>query len=219
MPVIQDVIRLLLALAAPAALVALVLAGLALRREGTLSFGPGTGGFSKWMFWAAILLTVPSLLNWFSLWGIRVPVATGSPNTRFLFNLQIDVMTFVNLWVIGRLVPVIAAFFVLRAVLDTSAGGTPLASILAAMFLLAAPATLGLMMRWGGGVSNNYATVDMLADAWTYLTTRIMPVASGLAVCGAIFSFASGRPALRQVGCAAAFLIIPAIHRLVLRMM
>lgn len=219
MALIQDVIRLLLALATPAALIALVLAGLALRREGSITFGPGTGGFSKWMLWAAVLLTVPSLLNWFTLWGIRVPIVSGSPSTRFLFNLQIDLMTFVNLWVIGRMIPVLAAFFVLRGVLDTSEGSTPLASILAAMFLLAVPATRALMAGWGGGAANNYATVDMLADGWTYITTRIMPIAAGLAICGAIFSFASGRPALRTVGCAAAFLIIPAIHRLVLQMM
>jgi hypothetical protein len=46
---ILDGSRLLLALAAPASLVALVLAGIALRREGTTSFSVGGGGFSKWM--------------------------------------------------------------------------------------------------------------------------------------------------------------------------
>ena len=44
---ILDGIRFLLALAAPASLVALVLAGIALRREGTTSFSVGGGGFSK----------------------------------------------------------------------------------------------------------------------------------------------------------------------------
>jgi len=44
---VLDAIRFLLALAAPAALVALVLAGIALRREGTTSFSVGGGGFQK----------------------------------------------------------------------------------------------------------------------------------------------------------------------------
>jgi hypothetical protein len=169
------------------------------------------------MLWSAVMLTLPQLLGWFSLWGISVPLVSGSPTTRFLFNIQIDVMTFVNLWVIGRLVPVLAAYFVLRGVLDTADGHTPLPSLLTAMFLLAVPATRALLSGFGG--ATNYSTVDMLADAWTYLTSRVMPVAAGLAICGAILNFASGRPALRIVGCAAAFLIVPAIWRLVLRMM
>ena len=52
-----DAIRFLLALAIPASLVALVLAGIALRREGTTSFSVGGGGFSKWMFWAIVMIT------------------------------------------------------------------------------------------------------------------------------------------------------------------
>lgn len=216
MALAQDMIRLLLQLAVPAALVALVLAGIALRREAGIAIGPG-GAFGKWMFWSAVLLTLPQLLGWFSLWGIAVPIVGGSPSNRLLFNMQIDLMTFVNLWVIGRLVPVLAAFFVLRAVLESAQGYSPLPSILAGMFLLAAPATRALLSAWGG--STNYSTVDLLADGWTYITARIMPVAAGLAICGAIFNFASGRPALRVVGSAAAFLIIPAIWRLVVRMM
>ena len=56
-----DAIRFLLALAAPASLVALVLAGIALRREGTTSFSVGGGGFSKWMFWAIVMITLPQV--------------------------------------------------------------------------------------------------------------------------------------------------------------
>lgn len=216
MHVIEDVTRLLLGLATPAALVALVLAGIALRREGTIAFGPG-GGFGRWMLWAAVLLTLPGLLAWLSLWGIPVPLVSGSPDLRFLFNVHIDVMTFVNLWVIERLAPVLAAYFVLRAALDSAEGGTPLRSLLAAMFLLAVPATKALLAGWNTGT--NYATVDVLAEAWTYLTARVMPVVAGLALCAAILNFASGRPALRLVGCAAGFLILPAAWRLVLRMM
>jgi len=55
---VLDAIRFLLALAAPASLVALVLAGIALRREGTTSFSVGGGGFSKWMFWAIVMITL-----------------------------------------------------------------------------------------------------------------------------------------------------------------
>ena len=66
---VLDAIRFLLALAAPAALVALVLAGIALRREGTTSFSVGGGGFSKWMFWAIVMITLPQVFGWFALGG------------------------------------------------------------------------------------------------------------------------------------------------------
>jgi hypothetical protein len=65
---ILDGIRFLLALAAPASLVALVLAGIALRREGTTSFSIGGGGFSKWMFWAIVMITLPQVFGWFAFW-------------------------------------------------------------------------------------------------------------------------------------------------------
>lgn len=211
-----DVVRLLQQLAVPAALVALLLAGLALRREHGLAIGPG-GAFGKWVWWSAVMLTLPQLLGWFSLWGIVVPSASGSPSNRVLFNVGIDIMTFVNLWLIDRFVPVLAAFFVLRASIAAMHGESPLPSVFAAMFLLAILSTRTLLDGWGG--TSNYATVETLAAAWTYLTARVMPVASGLAVCAAILNFAAGRPALRIAGCAAAFLILPAIWRLVVRMM
>jgi len=46
-----------------------------------------------------------------------------------------------------------------------------------------------------------------------------MPIAAGLAVIGAIINFAFGRPAIRLIGCAGAFLTVSALWRLVVAMM
>jgi hypothetical protein len=46
-----------------------------------------------------------------------------------------------------------------------------------------------------------------------------MPIASGLAVIGAVINFAFGRPAIRLIGCAAAFLTVSALWKLVVSMM
>jgi hypothetical protein len=91
-----------------------------------------------------------------------------------------DAVIFVNTFVIGRLVPVLAAWMVLRSVIDWSEGYTPLAS---------------------------------------YTASRIMPIAAGLAVIGAVVNFAFGRPAIRLIGSAAAFLTVSALWRLVVSMM
>ena len=214
---ILDGIRFLLALAAPASLVALVLAGLALRREGTTSFSIGGGGFSKWIFWAIVMITLPQVFGWFAFWGVGAPLPSGGPGNGWMAGFTNDAVNFVNNFVIARLVPVLAAWMVLRSVIDFSEGYTPLASILGAMFLLAIPATAALLQGWNDGT--RFGTASVLEGAWTYTASRIMPIAAGLAVVGAIVNFAFGRPAIRLIGCAGAFLTVSALWRLVTSMM
>src|SRR5437763_10500169 len=121
---ILDGIRFLLALAAPASLVALVLAGIALRREGTTSFSVGGGGFSKWMFWAIVMITLPQVFGWFAFWGVGAPLPGGGIGNGWMSTFANDAVIFVNSFVIGRLVPVLAAGVVLRWGLERSEGDT-----------------------------------------------------------------------------------------------
>ena len=216
-PLILDGIRLLLALAAPASLVALVLAAIALRREGTTTFSVGGGGFSKWMFWAIVMITLPQVFGWFAFWGVGSPLPGGGIGNGWMAAFANAAVIFVNTFVIGRLVPVLAAWLVLRSVIDFSEGYTPLASILGAMFLLAIPATAALLQGWNDGT--RFGTASVIEGAWTYTASRIMPIAAGLAVIGAIINFAFGRPAIRLIGCAGAFLTVSALWRLVVSMM
>ena len=174
---VLDAIRFLLALAAPAALVALVLAGIALRREGTTSFSVGGGGFSKWMFWAIVMITLPQVFGWFAFWGVGAPLPGGGIGNGWMSGFANDAVIFVNTFVIGRLVPVLAAWMVLRSVIDWSEGYTPLASILGAMFLLAIPASAALLQGWNDGT--RFGTAAVLEGAWTYTASRIMPIAAG----------------------------------------
>ena len=214
---ILDGIRFLVALAAPASLVALVLAGIALRREATTSFSVGGGGFSKWMFWAVVMITLPQVFGWFAFWGVGAPIPGGGIGNGWMSAFANDTVSFVNNFVIARLVPVLAAWMVLRSVIDFSEGYTPLASILGAMFLLAIQATAALLQGWNDGT--RFGTAAVLEGAWTYTASRIMPIAAGLAVIGDIINFAFGRPAIRLIGCAGAFLTVSALWQLVVSMM
>jgi hypothetical protein len=213
---LNDIIRTLIQLAPAMALVSLVLAGIALRLEGGSTFAIG-GGFTKWMFWAIALIALPQLLLWFSFFGVPPQAINGSVGTNWIASIRDDVTTFVNDFVIGRLTITLAAFFVVRAVLDATQGHHPLPSIITAMFLLAIPATASLME--GLQTNSRFAAVDIMDGLWNYLAGRIMPIAAGLAVIGAVFNFMSNRPAMRLLAAAMGFLTVSALWRLVLRMM
>ncbi len=96
---------------------------------------------------------------------------------------------FVNNFVVGDWPRRWPRYFVLRAILDTAAGGHPLPSVIAAMFLLGVQATYNLLQSYNTGTP--YATADVLDSLWTYLVGTIMPITAGLAIIGAIINFAT----------------------------
>lgn len=213
---LNDVIAVLLLLAPSAAMLSLVLAGVSLRREGTLTFAIG-GGFTKWMFWAVVFLTLQPLLSWFTSFGLAVPLPSGGITTSWLANFQSDVSQFVSNFVVQHLVPTLAAFVLLRAVLDAASGQHPLPSILAAMFLLGTQTTYSLLQSYNTGTQ--YATVDVLDSLWNHLVGTIMPIAAVLALVGAILNFATRKPFLRLVAVSLAMLTVSAIWKLLTSMM
>jgi hypothetical protein len=215
-PLLLDISRILLALAAPAALLCLVLAGIALRREGGSNFAIG-GGFSRWMFWGVVFVTLPQLISWFPSVGVPAALPGGGIGNAWMASFAADVTNFVTNFVVNRLAPVLAAFFVLRAVLDVADGSGPLGSVIAAMFLLAIPSTAGLLRGWNTFTPS--ATADVLAGLWTYVVARILPIAAGLALIGAIWNFWQNRRWMHLVGVAGGFLTVAALWQLIRQMM
>lgn len=213
---LNDVILLLLLLAPSAAFVSLVLAGIALRQDGPAAFVIG-GSFTKWMFWAVVFLTLQSLLTWFTSFGIATALPGGGISTAWVANIQSDIASFVSKFVVARIVPTLAAFFVLRAVLDTAAGEHPLPSLIAAMFLLGIQTTFSLIQ--GYNTQTQYAMADVLDSLWNHLVGTIMPIAAVLALVGAILNFATRKPFMRLVAVALALLCVSGIWQLVLAMM
>ncbi|MGB6875409.1 MAG: hypothetical protein WBD87_05190 [Candidatus Acidiferrales bacterium] len=212
---LTDIIQVLSALAPAASVIALVLAGISLRREGGTTFLIG-GGFTKWMFWAVLFVTLIPLLTWFSSFGIAVQMPSGGIGTGWLSSFQTDLSNFVTTFVADRIVTTLAAYFVLRAILDTASGGHPLPSILAAMFLLSVQATYTMLGSYNTGTQ--FATADVLDSLWNYLAGTIMPIAAGLAIVGAILNFATRRPTMRLIAVALAMLCVSGIWQLVLSM-
>lgn len=209
---INELLRLLFDLAVPAAICTLVLAGIALRQEGGLNFESG-GRFQRWILWTVIFLTLPQMLSWFAGQGISMPGTSGGAALGWIGSMETSLRAFVMDLVVARLVPVLAAFFVLKAALDATQGNNPLASIIAAFFLLSVSSTAALFQGWNSGTE--FATTDMLASIWNYLAGIIMPLAAGLAVVGAILNYVRHRPVMQMIAAGLAFLSVSAVWKLV----
>ena len=210
--IIVDLLTLLFDMAVPAAICTMVLAGIALRQEGGVNFHMG-GKFQRWMLWSVILLTLPQLLSWFAAQGITMPAQGGGIGSAWVASLQTSFSGFVSNVVVAKLVPVLAAFCVLKAALDAAEGQSPLASIIAGLFLLSVSGTVQLMQSWNSG--SEFATTDMLTSTWNFLAGTILPEAAGLAIVGAIVNYARHRPFMPLVGSGLAFLSVSAIWQLV----
>ncbi len=208
MPVPQfllDLLQLLLDLAVPAAFCTLAAAGVNLRHEGGTNFHVN-GRVGRWVLWTVVLLTIPQLLSWVAAQGITVPTGSGSVGTSWMASIETIFKNFVSQIVVAKLVPILAAYFVLKATLDGAAGENPLASIIAALFLMSLSATLQLMQGWNSG--GQYASTDMLTSLWNYIVGQIMPAAAGLACVGAVINFVRHRPWTRMIFAAISFLSV-----------
>lgn len=212
---LNDAIQVLLGLTPAASIVALVLAGVSLRCEGGAAFSIG-GRFTKWMFWAVLFVTLTPMLAWFSSFGVASQVPSGGIGTGWLNSFEADLSTFVTTFVVGRMVPTLAAYFTLRAILDAASGEHPLPSVFAALFLLGTQASYSLIESYNTG--SQFAIADVFDSLWNYLAGTIMPIAAGLAIVGAILNFATRRPAMRLVAVALAMLCVSGIWKLVLSM-
>jgi hypothetical protein len=210
--IIVDLLTLLFDLAVPAAICTMVLAGIALRQEGGVNFQTG-GKFQRWLLWSVILLTLPQFLSWFAAQGITMPAQGGGIGSAWVASLQTSFSGFVSNVVVAKLIPILAAFCVLKAALDAAEGQSPLASIIAGLFLLSVSGTVQLMQSWNSG--SEFATTDMLTSAWNFLAGTILPEAAGLAIVGAIFNYARHRPFMPLVGTGLAFLSVSAIWQLI----
>jgi hypothetical protein len=210
--ILVDLLQLLFDMAVPAAMCTMVLAGLALRQESGVNFEVG-GRFQRWMLWSVILLTLPQFLSWFAAQGITMPPQGAGISGAWLRGMETSFTNFISDVVVGNLVPVLAAFFVLKAALDATQGWNPLGSIVAAIFLLSISCSVRLMQGFNSG--GKLATVDMLASLWNYLAGTILPEAAGLAVVGAVIDYSRKKPFMPLVFSALAFLSVTGLWKLV----
>lgn len=211
-PFLVSLLQLLFDLAVPGAMCTMLMAGLALRQEGGMNFEVG-GRFQRWMLWTVILLTLPQFLAWFAKEGINLPPQAGAVSSPWVARMETSMTDFISQIVVAKLIPLLAAFFVLKATLDAAQGHSPIGSVIAAIFMLSISGTLTLMQGFNSGTT--LATADMLRSLWSYVAGTILPEAAGLAVVGAIINYSRERPFGRLVFTALAFLSVAGIWKLV----
>ncbi|HKR95636.1 MAG TPA: hypothetical protein VJW55_09755 [Candidatus Angelobacter sp.] len=209
---LADLMQLLFDMAVPGAMCTMVLAGLALRQESGVNFEVG-GRFQRWMLWSVILLTLPQFLSWFAAQGISFPPQSAGISGQWMRGLETSLLSFISEVVIARMIPVLAAFFVVKAVLDTTQGSSPLGSIIAAIFLLSISGSVQLMQSFNSG--GEFATTDMLVSLWNYVSGTFLPEAAGLAVVGAVINYSRKKPFMPLVFSSLAFLSVTALWKLV----
>ena len=213
--VLEAIVSTLSAVSVVAALGCFVLAGLRLRAEGGVNYDAG-GGFFKWMFWGAVFLTLPGLTAWLSLHNIHTQaiVVGSSRSITWIQPFQAVLEAFMDEIVIQRIVPVLAATLVVKAVLDTAEGHSPLPSLIGSLFLLGIKGLYALATGYWM-TTDAYATPAMLQSMFLYLATVICPLIGGLCISGAIICFIRNRGWGHLVATGLAFLSIPGLWALV----
>src|SRR5436305_12964238 len=121
---LTDLMQLLFDMAVPGAMCTIVLAGLALRQESGVNFEVG-GRFQRWMLWSVILLTLPQFLSWFAAQGVTMPPQGAGISGAWLRCIATSFTSFIADVLMGNLVPVLAAFFVLIAARDATQAWHP----------------------------------------------------------------------------------------------
>src|SRR6202140_3024124 len=100
--IIVDLLTLLFDMAVPAAICTMVLAGIALRREGGVNFKAG-GGLQWWAVWSVIFLTPPQFLSWFAAQGISMPSQSGNISSPWVSSVESSFNSFVTNIIVAKL--------------------------------------------------------------------------------------------------------------------
>jgi len=215
--VFRAILGLLMDLAIPSSLGAFVMAGMRLRSEGGMNF-EASGGFLKWLLWGCFLLSLPGVSHWLvqeSVPGAQQLAIAGATGAQYTAGIERVTNDFVDDVLIGHIVPVVAASLVFKAILDMSQGYNPLASIIAALFLLGVQGFYNLATGSWMQTGDAYGMTDMLMSMFGYAANTISPIVGRLALSAAILNHVRHRPWGALAASGLAFLSVSGIWALV----
>ena len=188
---VNGIYGLLIGCAPSLGLFCFVAAGFALRSEGGVNYSTD-GAFFKWIAWGAIFITISPILAYLaSLQFAAAGAGMSAGSTAYTAPLQNAVTNFVQYYLVGKIVPVIAGALVLKALLDAGEGRSPFPSVISALFLLGSDGLYQLAVGWNDG--STYATADLLSSMLTWALSSVAPVLGAMSIYASILQFIRGR--------------------------
>jgi hypothetical protein len=188
---LNGIYGLLIGSAPTVALFCFVCAGFALRSEGGINYSTD-GSFFKWITWGAIFLTITPILAYlYSLQIIAAGTVLSATNTTYTSTIQSAVPAFINNYLVDKIVPVVAGALVLKALLDTGEGHSPLPSIISALFLLGVDGFYQTAVGWNN--TTYTATADLLQNMLNWALASVAPVLGAMSIYAAVLQYVRGR--------------------------
>ena len=136
------------------------------------------------------LPTIPLIISALTNNSVGNLTANFSGGTSEFVNLGTGVENFVKLWIVGKAVPAIAGFLVVKAILDSNDGESPLPSLIAAIFLLSVTGIWTMAQHWVG--SDQYGIATGLSGALRYVLLTVCPIGGAFCFIGAVIKFIKG---------------------------
>ncbi len=180
-------------------LACMVAAGVALRGEGGTTFSV-SGGFARWIIWAFIFCALPSIpliVSSFTNNAVGNLTANFTASSTTITGLGTGIQAFIQTWIVQKAVPAIAGFLVVKAILDSNEGESPLPSLIASIFLLSVTGIWTMAEGWvgnagGTGSPTQYAVATGLTSALSYLLLTVCPIGGSFCFIGAVVQFVKG---------------------------
>lgn len=192
-PFLTGLYGLLIGAAPYMALGCFVAAAVSFRSGGGLNFEFG-GGFTKWIFWGMVFLSLPAIPTFLTAAGIPLQTpGTSSTSSPYLSGLLGLVQNFTSNYLVSHLVPVVGAALVLKALLDSAEGNSPIPSLVSALLVLSVQALWTMAQSWSLS-SDQYGVADGLMNLVNWFGSNVCPVAGALCIIGAVVNFVRGKP-------------------------
>jgi hypothetical protein len=164
----------------------------------TISFRSGGGtnfefgsGFIQWVFWGMIFLSLPALPALMNAAGI--PMVAISGTTPVYMSKLLDAVTFfTQTYLITKIVPVVGAALVLKALFDSADGKSPVPSLVSALLVLSTNALWTMASAWSLG-SDQYGVADGLMNLVNWFGSNVCPAVGALCVIGAVINYVTNK--------------------------
>ena len=189
--ILTDLLGLLLGAAPYFALGCFVTAALTFRSGGGQNFELNDG-FVKWIFWGVVFISLSSLPLFLGAMGVPIQMP-GSTTSAWVTTLITAVNNFSNGFLLGKIVPVAVGALVLKALLDSAEGKSPVPSIISAILALSIKGMYDMVNSWGLS-SDQYGVADGLLKIVNWMGSNVCPAAGALCVIGGIINYGRGKP-------------------------